>query len=78
MPHAFISYVRQDSKLIDRLASDLESHSVEVWLDRNEIQPGTRWKDAIRSAIKAGSMFLACFSREYSMRDRNFMNEELV
>lgn len=78
MPHAFVSYVRQNSELIDRLARDLESHSVGVWLDRNEIQPGARWKDAIRSAIQAGSLFLACFSREYSARDRNFMNEELT
>jgi hypothetical protein len=78
MPHVFISYVRQDSELIDRLVRDLESQSVGVWLDRNEIQPGVRWKDAIRSAIQAGSLFLACFSREYSARDRNFMNEELI
>jgi hypothetical protein len=78
MAHAFISYIRQNADLIDRLARDLESHSVKVWLDRTEIQPGSRWKDAIRLAIQSGSLFLACFSREYAMRDRSFMNEELA
>ena len=46
--HVFISYVRENQKQVDRLCQDLENHGVNVWLDRNSIKPGNRWKDAIR------------------------------
>ena len=47
--HVFISYVRENQKQIDRLYHDLESHGVYVWLDRNDIKPAVRWKNAITS-----------------------------
>ena len=56
----------------------LRSYRVEAWLDRNEILPGQRWKEAIRRAIRGGSYYLACFSQEYFDRDRSYMNEELT
>ena len=37
-----------------------------------------RWADAIRQAIKGGTFFLACFSREYVERSKTYMNEELT
>jgi hypothetical protein len=76
--HVFISYVRANAKAIDRLADDLKRNGVNVWLDRNDIEPGARWQDAIKKAIQSGKFFIACFSREYSERDRTFMNEELT
>ena len=45
--HVFISYVRENQEQVDRLCQDLESHGVSIWLDRNSIKPGARWKDAI-------------------------------
>jgi hypothetical protein len=51
---------------------------VTVWLDRNDIEPGARWRDAIRKAIRGGKFFMACFSKEYSERARTHMNEELT
>lgn len=78
MPHVFISYVRENGDLVDRLAGELKSRGVTVWLDRNDIEPGTRWRDAIKNAIRGGKFFLACFSREFSERDRSYMNEELT
>ena len=76
--HVFISYVRENRDTVNRLCSDLEKHGVKVWLDRNSINPGARWKDAIREAISAGDYFIACFSKEYTSRQKNFMNEELT
>src|SRR3954453_19417637 len=78
MPHVFISYVRENGDLVDRLASELKSRGVTVWLDRNDIEPGARWRDAIKKAIRDGKFFLACFSREFNQRDRSYMNEELT
>jgi hypothetical protein len=78
MPHVFISYVRENGDVVDRLASELKSRGVTVWLDRNDIEPGARWRDAIKNAILGGKFFLACFSREFNDRDRSYMNEELT
>lgn len=78
MAHVFISYVRENSEEIQRLYDELTQHGVEVWLDRNDIPGGARWKPAIRRAIQDGAFFIACFSREYNERDENYMNEELI
>jgi formylglycine-generating enzyme required for sulfatase activity len=78
MSHVFISYVREDSALVDTLAQTLEAHGVQVWLDRNRIKPGYRWKTAIRQAIAEGAYFMACFSKEYEARTRGFVYEELT
>jgi HEAT repeat protein len=78
MPHVFISYVRENRDVVDRLASELTSRGVAVWLDRNKIEPGARWRDAIKNAIQSGNFFLACFSRESNERYRSYMYEELT
>src|SRR3954471_16945127 len=76
--HVFISYVRGNSDVVDRLANELRNRGVTVWLDRNNIDPGARWRDAIKKAIQNGGFFIACFSKEYNERDRTYMNEELT
>jgi TIR domain len=78
MPHAFVSYVREDWDEVERLADALKAGGVDVWLDRERLLPGTRWQDAIRRAIREGSFFLACFSAGYEARESTYMNEELV
>jgi HEAT repeat protein len=74
----FISYVRENSDVVTRLADALEAFGVEVWLDKTQIRPGYRWSDAIRDAIGEGAFFIACFSAEYADRRRSYMNEELT
>ena len=78
MQHVFISYIRENEEIVDKLCEALESHGIKVWLDRNDIVPGSRWKDAIRRAIREGAFFIACFSKEYNKRDKTYMNEELT
>ena len=80
--HVFISYVRENQEQVDRLCKVLESHGVNVWLDRNDIKPGARWRGAIRDAIRHRDFFIACFSKEYTKRTvidgkKSFMNAEL-
>lgn len=74
----FLSYVRENSDVAERLAADLEAAGVKVWLDRKRLAPGDRWPDAIRNAIRGGHLFIACFSREFAARERSHMNEELT
>jgi HEAT repeat protein len=78
VPHVFISYVRQNQDVVDRLAQELTSRGVTVWLDRNDIEPGARWQEAVKRAIESGKFFLACFSKEYNERSKTYMNEELT
>jgi small GTP-binding protein len=77
MSNVFISYVRENSSEIDRLYNELTSRGVNVWLDKHNIYPGERWKDAIRKAIEDGSYFIACFSLAYFQKQKTYMNEEL-
>ena len=78
MTHVFISYVRENSCDVQKLCDDLTERGINVWLDRSSIQPGVRWKNAIRNAIKQGDFFIACFSKEYHERSKTYMNEELT
>lgn len=75
--NVFISYVREDRAKVDRLVGELRREGVHVWLDRDDIEPGSYWADALRNAIKNGAYFLACFSNTYHERARTYMNEEL-
>ncbi len=77
MARAFVSYVRENSKIVDRLVADLRRGGATIWLDRDSIAPGEPWEDAIQRAILNGAFFLACFSREYYHRQQTYMHEEL-
>jgi len=75
--HVFISYVRENIEQVLRLVHDLDREGIKVWVDRHKIKPGTKWRNAIRSAIEEKAFFIACFSNEYSSRDTTYMDEEL-
>ncbi|MGB8645149.1 MAG: TIR domain-containing protein [Anaerolineae bacterium] len=77
MAHVFISYVRENSRSVNKLERALAAKGVKVWLDRNDIAPGEDWQNAIRRAILGGDFFIACFSKEYNARGRSYMNQEL-
>ncbi len=78
MPQVFISYVQANKDDVQRLAKTLKIFGLEVWLDRDQLRPGYRWKDAIREGISRGDYFIACFSAEYQNRSKTYMNEELI
>jgi WD40 repeat protein len=61
--HAFISYVREDTAVVDRLQRALEEAGIDVWRDVDDIAPGSYWPDAVRAAIEGdGLAFVPCFS----------------
>jgi hypothetical protein len=74
----FMSYVREDQSDVDRLVSDLKQREISVWLDREDLAPGQRWKTEIRRAIREGVGVIACFSQNSTSRSRSYMNEELT
>lgn len=77
MSHAFISYVHDDEESVVRLTHELRARNVEVWLDRDSIDPGRNWVAALRDAIGKGAFFLACFSESYHRRSHTYMHQEL-
>lgn len=77
MSHVFISYVRENQRQVERLARDLRLAGLEIWLDRDNLVPGTKWDEAITQAIGSGAAFVACFSRDYLLREHTYMDEEL-
>ena len=78
MAHVFVSYVQDNLEAVERLRDYLVKHGVDIWLDRYSLKPGERWRPAIQRAIRDGAYFIACFSNEYTARDRTYMNEELT
>lgn len=60
--HVFISYVREESRSVDRLQGALEA-GVRVWRDTADMWPGEDWRARIRQAITGHALvFVACFS----------------
>jgi WD40 repeat protein len=77
MSRVFISHVHADVATVERLAGELQRRGAKVWLDKISLVVGDEWESEIRRAIEDGLFFIACFSRNYLSRDRNYMNFEL-
>jgi hypothetical protein len=51
--HVFLSYARTDGSFVSKLQADLQGRGISVWIDREDIQPGTPdWEDSLRKAIR--------------------------
>src|SRR5260370_24016017 len=75
---AFISYVWEDRRRVDRLQEFLETNGVPVWRDTN-LRPGEDWRAKIREAIAAESLaFVACFSKASATKETSYQRDELL
>jgi len=59
---AFFSYSREDGEFARKLAADLKSAGANVWMDQLDIEPGTRWDDAISQALESSPRVLVILS----------------
>lgn len=77
--HVFLSYVREDRDLVDRLQETLEAAGIAVWRDTASLWPGEDWRAKIRQAITNDALvFIACFSSRSLAKTKSYQNEELV
>jgi hypothetical protein len=76
-PRIFVSYVHENRDIVTRLVNALRDRGYEVWFDQDRLPPGVYWADEIRRAISDHDFFIACFSHEWSAKDRTVMNAEL-
>ncbi|MBL8329939.1 MAG: toll/interleukin-1 receptor domain-containing protein [Rubrivivax sp.] len=67
----FISYSRHDSQVAAQLADTLAREGVDVWLDRNELQPGDAWAQSILRGIENCSLFVPVISASTQREDRS-------
>ena len=51
--HVFLAYSRQDSDFMQRLRNDLRAAGIIVWIDEEDLEPGTtQWQPTIQLAIR--------------------------
>ena len=75
--HAFLSYTSDDSDYVNKLAHALEIHGINIWLDKERLQPVILWQRAIKDAIDNGMYVIACFSKNYCRQLETTLLEEL-
>ena len=59
----FISYSHKDKKFVDKLAMQLVSRNVNVWLDRWELAVGDSIVDRVQDAVDGSSALLVILSK---------------
>lgn len=73
----FLSYAREDQKDAKRIFEDLRRQGVNVWADFDSLKPGSKWKTAIKKAIKESRYFLAVLSPN-SEPKKGFVQKEMA
>lgn len=61
--HAFLSYSRSDTRVMQRLRDDLRAASLSIWVDEEGLEPGTQaWEQAIGEAIRNAACLVVILS----------------
>ena len=76
MGHLFISYSRQDHRMVDRLVDRLEQADLEIWIDREEIQGGDFFQSEIVAAIRQCDAFIVVLS--WNSVTSDYVRDELT
>lgn len=62
MGQVFISYSRRNKEIVDRIVSEMDRASMDVWIDREDIKAGNSWRLQIVQAIDACDAFVLMLS----------------
>ena len=74
--HVFLSYARADGSFVSQLQADLQAGGISVWIDHEDIQPGTPdWEDSLRQAIRQAAAVVLVASP--SARSSRYVKDEL-
>lgn len=77
MLKVFISYAHEDIESAMRLYQELKSvDGIEPWLDKERLQPGIKWRPAVRKAIRESDFFIALLSKHSTSR-KGFVHHEM-
>ena len=64
-PRVMLSYNSAQRDFANTLKSHLRAAGLDVWIDREGIDPGTRWRDGFLKAIQARDVFVPVLSPEF-------------
>ncbi len=56
--HVFLSYSAADHKFAERLREELRRHGLSVWIDKEDLKPGSEWQQQIQDAIRSADDIL--------------------
>ena len=77
MGHAFISYSRSDTEIVDQVVRVLEDKGIPIWMDRSSIHAGSQWRAQIVEAIDQAAAFVLFISKE-SIQSKNVLKETIL
>ena len=72
----FLSYASQDAGAASRICQTLREAGIEVWLDQSELRGGDAWDAAIRTQIKACTLFVPIISANTRARAEGYFRLE--
>ena len=70
----FISYSSKNADLADALVAYLEKKGITCWYAPRNIEPGSEWVPAIKSALQTTKVFVLLYTHQ-SNESRQVMNE---
>lgn len=70
----FVSYAREDTEFVLKLAKELRAVGVYLWLDQLDILGGQRWDHAVEEALETCQGMIAVLSHD-SLASNNVMDE---
>jgi hypothetical protein len=70
----FISYSRVDGQFAQRLASDLRTANVDVWIDQAKLRPGHTWPREVEAGLQECTFVVVVLSPD-AVKSDNVMNE---
>ena len=74
MSHYFLSYARADAEFALRLADDLRTAGVNLWVDQRDIRPSQRWDRAVENALRDCAAVVVVLSPR-SVASENVLDE---
>jgi len=70
----FFSYSHRNTDFALNLANKLRSAGADIWIDRLDIETGSRWDNSIEEALENSNTFLIIISKD-SMASENVLDE---
>ena len=76
-PKAFLSYVKENKEIIEKIDLYLTNSDIHVVTDYKNIEGGSNWKKTLQELIEGSGYFIACFSKEFNQREKTVLYREL-
>lgn len=76
-PKAFLSYVKENEPIVRFLDQVLTDYGIDVVTNYRNIDGGSNWERTLKQLIENSGYFVACFSKEFNMREKTVLYREL-